>query len=386
MDRVEYRYIYNRKGKLNKDGKALIQLEAYQGRKRKYFSTGIYVAPKQWDDKKKIIKNHPQAQKLNWQLLQFMEQLQEFEMEMRKEHEYFSLSMFEILKQSEVYDFWKMFEEFLETENVGKERKIYIRRTIRYLKEFNSNLSFDNFTLKTIYDFDYFLRTKKQLHNNTVMQHHKVIKHFFNMMIKREVIKDTPYKNFDIKYERTERTFLTEDELKILEDLQKQDLKGKLPEILDMFLFSCYTGLRFSDIQKLSINHIQSENNLTVLRIKQQKTNKVVTIPISILFNGKAMQILEKYINTKTERIFPKSSNQDTNRQLKLLQTLSGLSKNLTFHVARHTFGTLLATYTHDPYLIKELMGHSDIKTSMIYIHLSNDIVNKRLKEINWTK
>ncbi len=385
MNRVEYRFIYNRKGKLNKEGKALIQIEAYLNPKRKYFSTGIYVTPKQWDDKKKIIKNHLQAQQLNWQLLEQMKQLQEFEMDMRRQKGEFDLSMFEILKNNESHNFWQLFDRYHETQDVSQSRKFYIRRTIKYLKEFNPNLSFQNFTLQTIYDFDYFLR-KKGLHTNTVLQHHKITKHFLNLMVKSDVIKENPYSKYQIKREKTERVYLTEDELMQIEQLQLPAKNKRMQEVKDMFLFSCYTGLRYSDLQALKPENIETTDGQTTLIVRQKKTKDFVRIPISLLFNGKALEILNKYYGENKKHIFPQSSNQDTNRQLKLLQAYAGLNKTLTFHVSRHTFGTLLAKYTHDPYLIKELMGHSDIQTSMVYIHLSNEHVTERLKRVKWQR
>ena len=383
MRNIEFRFIYNRKNKLNRDGKALVQLEAYYDRKRKYFSTGIYITPQQWDERRGIIKKHPEAQRLNWQLREMLRQYQDFAMEMMRENGEFDLSMFDILKNTESYNFWEMFEQYHETQDVSYSRKRYIKRTIYYWKEFNPNLTFKNLTLQTIHGFDYFLRRKK-LHTNTILQHHKVTKHFLNLMVKSDIIKDNPYRLFHIKREKTKRVFLTEDELKQLENLQLPEKNKRLQAVRDMFLFSCYTGLRYSDLQALKPENFETSDGQTVLNIRQQKTRDFVSIPISMLFNGKAMEILDKYYDPGKERIFPKASNQDTNRQLKLLQAFAGLSKVLTFHVARHTFGTLLAKYTHDPYLIKELMGHADIQTSMTYIHLTNQHITDRLKRVDW--
>jgi len=330
------------------------------------------------------IKNHPQSQQLNWQLGVMKQQYQEFEMEMKRKHGKFDLSMFELLKNKASVNFWEMFENYYQTQNVSKSRKTYIKRTIKYLKEFAPFLSFENFDLQTIYGFEYFLQSKG-LHTNTIMQHHKVVKHFLNIMVRNDVIKDNPYNKFKIKKAKTERVFLTEDELKALEGLELPERNRRMQEVLDMFRFSCYTGLRFSDIQALTPKNVEKyDNGEVVLRIRQQKTGDFVAIPLHLVFKGKAIDILNKYYDKNKERIFPKSSNQDVNRQLKLIQVLADLNKTLTFHVARHTFGTLLAKFTHDPYLIKQLMGHSDIQTSMTYIHLSNEMVNERLKNIDW--
>ncbi|NLF43356.1 MAG: tyrosine-type recombinase/integrase, partial [Bacteroidales bacterium] len=72
------------------------------------------------------------------------------------------------------------------------------------------------------------------------------------------------------------------------------------------------------------------------------------------------------------------------NRLLKILAQMSGVNARLTFHMARHTFGTFLAELTQNPYLIMDLMGHADIQTSMIYIHRSQERINKQLRNVNW--
>ena len=107
-------------------------------------------------------------------------------------------------------------------------------------------------------------------------------------------------------------------------------------------------------------------------------------LPIHLLFNGKAIKILQKYIDKSDPYIFPRITNQTTNRLLKVIQYFAGIQKTLTFHLARHTFGTLLAAYVKDPFIIKQLMGHADIQTSMIYIHTSNELIKEKLKNIEW--
>ncbi len=103
------------------------------------------------------------------------------------------------------------------------------------------------------------------------------------------------------------------------------------------------------------------------------------------MFNGKAVDIIKKYENSSPEKfLFPRISNQKANQYLKVAAMLAKITKNLTFHIARHSFGTNLAYATGDQFLIKELMGHSDIKTSMIYIHITQDQIKEKLKNTKW--
>lgn len=152
-----------------------------------------------------------------------------------------------------------------------------------------------------------------------------------------------------------------------------------------MFVFSCYTGLRFSDVQSLTNRNILKENNEYFIETRQEKTNDLISLPISLIFNGKAVNILEKYKEDFPQKyLFPRISNVSANTSLKTIALIAKIDKVLTFHVSRHSFGTNLASATTDQFLIKELMGHKDIRTSMIYIHTSKEQVRKKLKNTNW--
>jgi integrase len=116
-----------------------------------------------------------------------------------------------------------------------------------------------------------------------------------------------------------------------------------------------------------------------------QKVDRYIELPLYSLFGGKPERIFKYYMNFGKEKIFPQHSNQQINRLLKILAVNANIQHTrLTFHVARHTFGTLLAEKTQNPYLVMDLMGHNDIDTSMIYIHRSQERINHQLKNIKW--
>ncbi len=381
--KVIYHLIFNRQNRLRRDGTASIHILIYQNKKKKYINTGINVTPEQWDDKRKIITDHPHAQELNWMLRKKLDQLQQFEAEKYIQFGYFELEMFDELLKNEERDFWELFYKYAERNDLSISRKNYILRTIKKLKEFDQHLSFNKLTYNKIVEFDFFLRSQ-DYHTNTVAHFHKVLRAFLTQMVKSEVIPKNPYLKFKIKTEKTEKEFLTDLEVRKIEELQIENTD--IEYIKDMFLFSCYTGLRFSDLQALTPKNFDFTDDGIYMKVKQQKTKSTVSMPIHLLFNGKAIGILQKYYAPDKDRLFPKITNQAANRILKIIQLGAGLKKKLTFHIARHTFGTLLALYAKDPYLIKQLMGHADIETSMTYIHLSNEIMKEKLKKIDWSK
>jgi len=386
--KVNYKKIYNRRDKLKTDGTAAIIIEAYLNRKRKYFNTGINVEPKFWDVKKNIINNkHKLYQEYNRLINNLMRSLEDYEIETINSKGDFSLTDFDYFQNLNDNDFLAFFEEQKTKKEIKKSSKRVDTRTLKYLREFKRKLRFSDMNYKTITEFNSFL-LKKNLHINTVHMHHKCLKSYINLAIKNKLIdfKDNPYIQFKAKKIETNRIALDSDELKKLSEIEFHGNDENIQKIRDMFLFSCYTGLRYSDLQQLQIKNINKNNNEIILSLRQQKTDSFINIPINIIFEGKPYDIVSPYLVSKDSEafVFPRYTNQAANRLIKVISISAALGKNLTFHVARHTFGTLLATHTGDQFLIQNLMGHADIKTSMIYIHLSNKNIIDKLNNVKW--
>jgi len=382
---ITLKLVFNRKNHLNKKGKSFIQIEAYKSGKRKFISTGISVEPEEWDSKKSIInKKNPNFTTLNLLIAKQIDALQKLIYNKLVNNLDVELDDLDFVENIEK-NFYLIFEKYYTELNVSYSRKNTIQRTINYLKEFDNKLRFNNFDYKKISEFDYYLRINKNLHQNSIANLHKVVQAFFNYCVKSDIVDKNPYFNFKINIEKTEKDFLTSEQVEIIEKLDSS-FNSHIDNVKDMFLFSCYTGLRFSDVQNLKSDNFYINKNEVFLKFKQQKTKDIqYNIPLHLLFDGKAIIILKKYLK-ENDFIFVQMSNQEVNRVLKNIQILAKINKTLTFHLSRHTFGTLLAKYTNDPLLIKDLMGHSKMDTSMIYIHLNNEMRNNKLKNIDWNK
>jgi integrase len=194
------------------------------------------------------------------------------------------------------------------------------------------------------------------------------------------------YKKFISRKVESNRESLTADQILTLEQLVIPEQFNELREVRDMFLFSCYSGLRYSDVQALSRHNVKNNNNGITIRFQMQKVDRYIELPLYSLFGGKPEAIFKHYMGIGKEKFFPQHSNQQINRLLKIIAINANIQHTrLTFHVARHTFGTLLAEKTQNPYLVMDLMGHNDIDTSMIYIHRSQERINRQLKNVDWT-
>ena len=220
---------------------------------------------------------------------------------------------------------------------------------------------------KFVIDFERFLRHQESMGNNTVMKHIERLRKLVNLAFKMEWMDKDPFVKFKAKYVRKEREFLTLDELKRIE--QKEFSILRLELIRDLFVFSCYTGLSYGDVMSLSKDNICiGIDRKQWIYSQRQKTS----IPVKIPLLTKALEIIEKYklhpSSINKERLLPTISNQKLNSYLKEIADVCGIKKNLTFHIARHTFATTITLSNGVPIeTVSKLLGHSKITTTQIY-------------------
>jgi site-specific recombinase XerD len=200
-------------------------------------------------------------------------------------------------------------------------------------------------------------------------------------------MKKNPYLNYKVDRGQSERANLEPDELHRLEHLDRSKMQKNLSEILDRFLYSCWTGIRIGDSLLFTKDKIKISDDGLVAEFTTEKGKGVrVVHHLRHLFDGKPEKIVQKYLDLypNINTVFPKVSEQEINRCLKTLAYMAGIKKNLTFHMARHTCGTALADICANPYLIMDILGHGDIKTSMIYIHRSAERIKRQLQAVKW--
>jgi len=208
---------------------------------------------------------------------------------------------------------------------------------------------------------------QKPMGNNTVMKHIERFRKIINLSLKLGWIERDPFINFQAKFVKNERGFLSLEELQEIEN--KQFGINRLELVKDLFVFSCYTSLSYIDVIHLTADNIciGIDGELWIY-YKREKTTKPIRIPLL----PKAMQIVEKYKSNRKSisqgSIFPKISNQKLNSYLKEIADVCGIKKNLTFHIARHTFATTVTLSNGMPIeTVSKLLGHSRISTTQIY-------------------
>jgi integrase len=155
--------------------------------------------------------------------------------------------------------------------------------------------------------------------------------------------------------------------------------------VRDMFLFSTYTGLRYSDVHVLTKKSFQNTPEGLELVITAIKTKKPFRLPLSNLFDGKPQEIANKYLNSDKNRLFYGITNPKANKLIKELAKLAKINKYLTFHSSRHTFATHMVHKVGLLYA-QSLLQHGDIKTTSGYLHVDQVEMFEQLKNTDWKK
>lgn len=395
MQKVKYQPIFNRTGKLRKDGTSLIQIECYQSGKRFLFSTGIYATPQQWNEKQKKLNSHcSNYHKLNKQISDIISELENYELDFLNKGKTFNLDNLRDFRKSESFS---NFSEFMQLElnraRIKESTRKTHQRTLDVLKDFKKNVEFSDINVPFLQDFERYLYTK-DLGINSVYKYFKNIKTYVNLAINKGLhdANDYPFPKLKLKQVDGKRDFLTPQEVESLEKLIfDEPLKNGIEKIRDMFLFSCYTGLRISDVFKVCDDNIEEIDGQKWLSVEMEKskiagqngTAQRIRLPLSKLFNGKALNILEKY---KSDRkyYFDDYTDQHINRILKKVAEKAKITKKITFHVARHTNATSLVAKGADIYVVSKLLGHKKVETTQIYAKVIDMTIVNELDRLNF--
>lgn len=241
--------------------------------------------------------------------------------------------------------------------------------------------------------YDYFLRSVRDCGNNTTVKYLKNFKKIILISLANGWLEKNPFLLYKAKLKPVVREFLNMDEIQRMADY---DFKfSRLGHVRDIFLFSCYTGLSYADVRKLKKSEIITDDKgMQWISTYRKKTDTVVKVPLLPI----ALDLIDKYSDHPSccegKSVLPVSSNQKMNSYLKEIATLCEIFKELTFHIARHTFATTITLANGVPIeSVSKMLGHTDIKTTQHYakildLKLSQDmeLLKIRLTEIPTTE
>lgn len=237
-----------------------------------------------------------------------------------------------------------------------------------------SDLLMGEMTYRVISEFEHFLLTDGKCCHNTVMRMLRNFKTVTIRAIKLGLMKQDPFVNYKIRFEKVDRGFLTDEEI---EKLMKKEFSIKrLEQVRDIFVFSIFTGLAYIDVANLTGKNIVTLDGKQWIMTRRQKTD----VPTNVLLLDIPRMIIEKYKLMMTDddkgRLLPILSNQKMNAYLKEIADICGIEKRLSFHLARHTFATMALTKGVSIESVSKMLGHTNIQTTQIYAR----IINKKVE------
>lgn len=253
--------------------------------------------------------------------------------------------------------------------NTIKRYKSSLNGLVEFMKKklLKADVKLYELNMMFIESYDTYLKTNKGLKSNTVAKDIKNLFRVINRAVSYKWINQNPFKGFSCNYVNPQRSYLTEEEIDIL--YRKEFRIERLARVKDIFLFQIYTGLAYSDIEGLTEDSFERgiDGKLWVV-IRRKKTGTRSSIPIL----PRAQEILDKYKVDPTclaeQKILPVYCNQRMNGYLKEIAIICGINKNLTTHLARHTFATTITLSQGVPIeTVSKMLGHTDLKTTQIY-------------------
>ena len=231
--------------------------------------------------------------------------------------------------------------------------------------------------LTFINDFEYFLRTEKRCRTNTVWGYMIVLKHIVAIARNDGRLPFNPFAGYINSPESVDRGYLTKSEIQTLMDAPMKNAYHEL--IRDLFVFSVFTGLAYSDVKNLTTDNLQTffDGNLWIIT-RRKKTNTESNIRLLDV----PRKIIEKYRGLAMDnKVFPMPSNTTCNKILKEIGRQCGIKTHLTYHVARHSAATTILLSNGVPIeTVSRLLGHTNIKTTQIYAKITNQKISQDME------
>lgn len=384
-----------RRNHVNKDGKCAIIVRISVNGEQERINSTLDIEPELWDSKaSKAIGRTNKIVAFNKRLEDIKYILQDHYYQLINTHGFVTAEMVKnaymgITAKEE--SLMPIYDEFLaETKKmvgINRSDKTYQkyerckRRIVEFMKKkYNINdIPLRELKPKFLSDFEVFLATEYKCKQNTI---YKFLQLFRMVLVKaqREGISfPDPYLNHKMRKERVDRGYLTEEE--VLAIATKEINLRRLDQVRDVFIFACYTGLAYADISTLRAENIKKmfDGKLWIVT-HRQKTKTNVNVPLL----PTAAKILQKYEDQFLNgEILPMLSNQKTNAYLKEIADICGIEKNLTFHLARHTFATTMTLGKGVPIeSVSKMLGHTNIQTTQIYARITNEKISKDMENL----
>ena len=276
-------------------------------------------------------------------------------------------------EDSEMNDFFIEVQTILDTKanNISAYTYKTYQSHLRKLRLYRANVDCSELTASFVAGYIDFMRARGNS-EGTIYRSLSILRWFIRVLFRHQVISNDPMRDFQLKKAKNRREFLEIEELEKLYYSFKTD-SAKLnfgeQEALRAFLFSCFTGLRYSDLKRLAPRDMQNGK----IRMFTQKTDAPVYIPVP----KQAMELLKSTSGTVLHVV----NNSTFNKNLRSGAQKLGFSRYLHAHLARHTFATSCITFGMPVEVVSKMLGHTNLRTTLIYANYSNFVIDREMEK-----
>lgn len=374
---------YAKKTKVNSKGLCAIYTRITVNGKRMEFSTGRFIHPEKWSSAGGKVKGHSnEARSINRHLDILKTKIIDIQMEFIHAKIPITAKLFKskILGEEAkrrmlipiFEDHNKRIEELVGKEYAPGTLERY-KTSLKHTKEFlewkykASDIDILKINHAFITDYEFYLRSVRNCSNNTAVKYIKNFGKIIKICLANDWMDRNPFSNYKSKIRTVERVYLTEGEIQKL--MEKEFTSERLSLVRDIFLFSCYTGLAYIDVKNLTKSHISigidGDKWIFTHRQKTESASKIPMLPVTQI-------IIDKYKDhpkcIANDALLPIFSNQKMNAYLKEIAVVCEINKELTFHIARHTFATTVTLSNGVPIeSVSKMLGHKNLRTTQHY-------------------
>ena len=387
---------YIKRAKVNNLGVCPIYTRVTVNAKRFEFSTNKSINPDKWSSEGSKVKGtSEEARTINSHLDYLKNQILQAEKKLIKKdisvssenlkNELFGLTETKRMLVPIFQDHNNKIKELVGKEYAPGTLERYttsLKHTIEFMQwKYNiSDIDITKIDHAFITDYEFWLRSVRNCANNTAVKYLKNFNKIIKLCLANDWLDKNPFANYKSKVKEVERVYLTEDEI---QNIINKDFKTeRLSLVRDIFLFSCFTGLAYIDVKNLTKSHISygidGEKWIFTHRQKTESASKIPILPVT-------QMIIDKYENHpqchNEDKLLPILSNQKMNAYLKEIAAVCEIEKELTFHIARHTFATTVTLTNGVPIeSVSKMLGHKNLRTTQHYAKVLDRKVSEDMK------
>lgn len=371
--------VYDRRHQATPEKEGAVDLRVCFDCKQKFLSTGVKVYPRQWDSKNECVKLRNDATSLNKALSDIKNDAITLLTEMSKTG-YVDLARLNEIFKPKAYDltFHEYMKDRISKRNVSENtRERYVSFYKVFVDEYGKMKNFSDITEAGVRDYDEWLHKRivngHLMQQSTIYSHHKYLRLFIYDALTDGYVDKNPYQSKRIKIDHGESGQIPSLTIDQVEQIENLELDGFVGKTKDLFLFQCYTGLAFSDMQKFKLsNYSQDKDGNYLIKDKRTKTDTTYIFMLS----EKALAIVMKYKGK-----IPAISNQKYNQYLKVLGQMIGVP-NLHSHMGRSTFASTCLNQGMNTDVLKHCLGHVTTFETNRYATMQDETIKQAFKDI----